>query len=355
MSTTVSRRASRIIWVDVLRILGAALIFVYHFSRDYQFTFGMGKPSPGMALVTDQFALIGISLFVILSGLSYYLSKRPGHSGFAEYRRRIGRLLLPLWVIGVPYVIAGLALGEMSANELWKLPFWFLGLGVVSPATYLPVSAAWWYVTLAVQCVLILPVVWLLTDRIGITAGVIALALVEFATLALIGLLPPAWHYLVQGLVFARLIEIAVGIIAAAACRRLIGAWKALGLCILAIAASLLAQQLGAITPAWIVSGWAIATAGLAFALGAGSHPSAAFLTSIAVATYPFYLVHSPIVKNVIHLFARAGISSYAMLMAAAALLACLATALVVWLVTLIGNLGGPMRGDPAPERSASL
>ena len=355
MSTAVSRRPSRIVWIDALRILGAALIFVYHFSRDYQFTFGMGAPAAGLAHVTDWFALVGISLFVVLSGLSYYLSRKPGPTGFAEYRRRIGRLLLPLWIIGVPYVAAGLAMGEMTPSELWKVPFWFLGLGVVSPATYLPVSSAWWYVTLAVQCVLVLPAIWMLTDRIGLTAGVIVLALVEFATLALIGLLPPAWHYLVQGLVFARLIEISVGIVAAAACRRLIGAWKALGLCAIAVAASLLAQQMGAITPAWIVGGWAVVTAGLALALGVGSHASTALLTSVATATYPFYLVHAPIVKNVIHLFARFGISSYALLMATAAVLSCLVTALVVWFVGLVRRRGGQAGGPSASERSASL
>ena len=197
------------------------LIFLYHFGADYQRIVGSVSAaglSPWLAITAHpDLAVWAVSLFVILSGLSFTLASHGSASRRPQYARRAVRILAPLWVIAVPYLAAGLALGEMSTGDLWKVPIWLLGLGVVSPATFFPVSKAWWYVTLALQCALVMPLILGLVRRLGLTRVIALLIVTELASLWLIGLLPPEWHYLRMGLVLARLIEISVGVLAAEA------------------------------------------------------------------------------------------------------------------------------------------
>ena len=319
----------RVAWIDALRVLGATLIFLYHFGADYQIIVGPASAaglSSWLTITADpDLAVWAVSLFVILSGLSLTLAGHGSASYRPRYAQRAVRLLAPLWVIAVPYISAGLILGEMSTEELWKVPIWLLGLGVVSPATFFPVSKAWWYVTLALQCALVMPLIVALVRRLGLTKAMALLIATELATLWLIALLPPAWQYLRMGLVLARLIELSVGVLAAEALSRHVGWARALFLAIMLVAAGSVARMLGAVTGAQIVGVWAGVAVVLAVLAGRG-RPGPGWLTAAAVATYMFYLVHAPIGKYTITWLSAQGVHSYGILLATAASLAIAAT-----------------------------
>lgn len=297
----------RIAWIDGLRVVGALMIFAYHFLTDYERTFGASPSTASfMNAWWPHFNEWAISLFVILAGLSLTLSWQPLTDVRGYLRRRAVRLLVPLWIIGVPYVFAGIALGLMRVPDLWKVPVWFSGLGAISPATFLPVSEAWWYVTVALQCALIAPLVQWVTDRIGLAWGLLGMALTSLLSLWAIGRLPGEWHYLTQGLVLARLIEFGVGVLAANAIRRKAGlatiGSSALGLAL----AGLLADRLDAVTSAGALGLWIVIV--LAFALALRSGPrSPRWLVTAGLATYPFYLAHAPIGAYTIRTLASLG------------------------------------------------
>lgn len=312
-AATQQANTHRIAWIDALRVLGALLIFLYHFGGDYESAALPSAAGTGalgwFSLIRPHFAEWGISLFVVLAGTSLVLSHRNTTTYLQHLRRRAIRLLLPLWIVGVPYVLAGLALGEMSYQEFWKIPIWFAGLSVVSPETYLPVSQAWWYVTLALQCAAIAPALRRLVDRAGVPVAVIVLALIELLTLACIGTLPTDWQYLAQGLVLARLVELAAGLIAGCVLVHTISPSQIALALLTAVGAAVLAEMVGAITSASAIAVWGLAVVSFSLIL-ANQYTSTKMLSLIAVGTYPFYLVHAPIGKYSIRALASLGVGS---------------------------------------------
>lgn len=249
----------------------------------------------------------GISIFVVLSGLSLSLSaaSRPGEP--ARIKARALRLLLPLWVVAGPFLIAGLVLGETTPQELWKVPIWLLGAGAISRETYFPVSAAWWYVSLALQCALLVPYIARRTSKLTLPGLAAVLIAADLAALALIRVLPAQWEYLVEGLIFARLIEIGVGIVAA----RLIHVrhrWQDVVATVLMLAAgAIAAEALGARTSAMATCVILSLVLGLALVARDGA-PSSPTLSLAAATTYPFYLVHAPIGKYSITVLSYQGL-----------------------------------------------
>lgn len=322
----------RIAWIDVLRVLGALMIFVYHFSTDYERTLGSSPfGSSFLNASWPHFNTWAISLFVVLAGMSLTLSWRPPVRLGTYLRRRALRLLVPLWIIGVPYVIAGLALGLMTPAELWKVPVWFAGLGVISPATFLPVSEAWWYVTVALQCALVAPVVMRPLDRLGLAPTLAGVVAVTLASLLVIGRLPAEWHYLAQGLALARLIEFGAGVLAARVLRGQVGAGTSVSLGLGLAVAALLADRLGAVTPGATVTVLIVVVIGLALLVRSGP-VSPGWLVSAGLATYPFYLAHAPIGAYSIRVLTSLGATAPWLLAAVALGISCAAAAAVTML-----------------------
>jgi len=283
------------------------------------------------ALARPHLAEWGISLFVMLSALSLALNSNRLTPPWGRVRQRISRLLVPLWIVGVPYVLAGLALGEMPIRSLWKVPVWFAGLGVISPSAYLPVSQAWWYVTLAVQCVLIGPLLNLLIARLGTIRTVAVLVAVGLASLLAVDALPFQWQYLKQGLVLCRLPEIAAGLLSAQVLLRRSSLLSVLGSVILVLLASTLAGLSGAVTSSLVVLSWlAVLLVLSTFATNVSA--SGTTLRTVALGTYPFYLVHAPIGKYLIIAAASIGVRT-AVPLAIAAMLFSSAAAFAVLLL----------------------
>ena len=156
--------------------------------------------SRGAVFIAAHFASWGIAAFVVLGGFAPALgclASPPTYRAYAA--KRLVRILAPYWTVALPFIVAGFVVGEGVLADAWKIPVWLGGLGPVSPQTYIPISEAWWYVSLALQISLIVPLMVWSYRRLGplpTTCGVLA---VNAVTLLLIGFAGKRWEYLAPG------------------------------------------------------------------------------------------------------------------------------------------------------------
>lgn len=316
----------RLAWVDWCRLVAAGSIFLFHFVFDYVILFG--APRAAQATLGISGALVradmwGISLFVVLMGASSELARR--RRGYVrQVFRRLLRILLPLWLLAIPYVVAGLVVHEMSPADLWKVPFWLFGLNVVSPAVFWPVSQAWWYVTLAAQWALVGPLAQRLWDKVGAVWFTLACALLQVVSLVFVRQLPHEWAYLSRGFIGARAVELALGFTLVAVLRTGTGEQdrlrQAVAMLVIATAAWF-SVDLGANTTAWWLLSYVFIAA--MFSLRTAGGTSGRVLSRAAALTYPFYLVHAPIQKYFQAIAARLGVSAFWALLIGAFVLSC--------------------------------
>ena len=190
--------------------MAALLVFVYHFAGDFDRSFGSPfSGTPVWRLTRTWSGEFGVSVFVVLSGLVLVWAW-DRHPSAAAFLGRRARALYPLyWWIAVPLIGLALVFGKMMMVDVWKVPFWLSGAGIVSRATFFPVVDAWWYMTLAVQLVLVLPMLVLVRNRVGhaaLFAGSTAVALGTVLLARNTGL-----SYLALGLFTCRLFEFTAG------------------------------------------------------------------------------------------------------------------------------------------------
>lgn len=321
-------RSSRSLHIDAARIVGAALIFLYHFGGDYPRVFGPTAMAALFVPLVRHFAAWGIALFIVISGFSLTaaLAVRRYHYG-TWASRRVQRLLIPLWLVAVPYLCAALIVHEFTLADSWKLPVWLSGLGVLSPATYLPPSQDWWFVSLALQLALLAPALWYVLDKTGPVVTAAACSLVTVAWLGWVLRLPAQWHYLNQGAAPARLVEFALGMVAAWYATRQPTRRDALALvgsAALLVGSGYLAQQLGGLAPTVAIATIALLLVTSCVAGGLKSHTPFA-VALVAEATYVFYLTHAPVSRVTLEVANRFGVQNPPLLM-----VVCLGAASVV-------------------------
>jgi len=332
-------QSQRTAYLDAARIVAALFIFTYHFSWDYQTVLG---PAKVMTLgltpvwrIAHELASWGIALFIVISGfaLATSMSRRSQHYG-VWVNRRLRRLLIPFWIVAVPYLCIAFATHEWTLSDSWKLPIWLSGFGAVSPATYLPPSQAWWYVSLALQLAVLAPALWFILETRGpiLTAALCAAATLSW--LLWVRSLPPQWHYLTQGAAPARLIEFGLG---------MTGAWyvsrqptrdtatRLLCAASVLVASSLVAQKLGARTTAIAIA--TIALLMLASCLAGGFKAQTPLtVAAIAEATYVFYLSHPPVSRASMEIANWFGTSQPWLLLLTCFAAACVVAGMFWWL-----------------------
>jgi hypothetical protein len=123
--------------------------------------------------------------------------------------KRVAALFPLYWWIAVPLIALALSTNRMLTAELWKVPFWLSGLGIVSPQTFFPIVDAWWYMTLALQLVVVFPLLRTAQGLLGTSAFVLGATLVSIVSF--FGLRSLGLDYAVQGFIGCRLFEVATG------------------------------------------------------------------------------------------------------------------------------------------------
>lgn len=291
--------------IEALRIVGALSVFAYHYVGDALAVLGTGAHgSWWWQALRYGSGSFGVAMFVVISGATLTWAWPRAQTAIGFIRRRLTALLPLYWWIAVPLIVVALAAHRMPLTDLWKVPVWLSGLGIVSPATFFPVVDGWWYMTLAVQLVVVYPMLRRLFDRIGAAPFLLLSAAVTVASAW--GLLALGLGYATPGFFGSRLVEFAVGMTLGSLIApggRAWPGWATTGAGALALTVCALALP-GA--PTQIV----VAPILVCLVVGAIGNVregrAAGAITALGALTYAFYLSHSPWAKPVLEALSRA-------------------------------------------------
>lgn len=118
-----------LLYIDVIKILSAIIIVLFHFDVH---SFYANKQSLLLGKLTYfnvSLGDIGISLFIIMSGLTLALSANFDFSILKFYKKRILAIMPSFWmtylIVAIVYLIFGKKIGD---GHYWKIVLTFLGL-----------------------------------------------------------------------------------------------------------------------------------------------------------------------------------------------------------------------------------
>jgi len=313
--------------IELLRVLGALSVFAYHFMGDAEATLPLVPAHNAVwSAVRYGSGLFAVSLFVIISGVVFTWSWRRAGGPIRFVRRRLSTLLALYWWIALPLIVLALATHRMPLSAAWKVPVWLGGLGILSPSTFFPVVDAWWYMALALQLVLVYPVLRTLQDGIGLHGFMIGAAVVSIAStwaLAALGL-----TYAVAGFAGSRLAEFAFGMTIGRSVGTGARAWPRASV-LLAMGLALGACILGSPQfPTHVALALAIALLSVGMIRNASGSVGRAVMAAGGL-SFAFYLSHSPWAKPI--LTSVVGTGSTGVTIALAAVLSLAVGTLVAW------------------------
>lgn len=294
--------ASRTDWtaVSVARVAGAVSLFIYHYVNDVGLQSGVAYRSTGPLGFLGYF---GVAVFILISGAVLGRSFDRSSSYMAFVFRRLKAIFGLFWWVAIPLIAVSLISGRMASSDLPNVPYWLLGLNVLRPETFRPLVDSWWYIGLAVQVILVYPWLHRLMSRVGDTSSLLAATGVVILSATVVRLLPPDWVYLLDGFVGARLLTLMFGV---AIGRTLRGEAPTRTLAssmpqyfVSAMAVSVVVPEMALRVGAGMVaSALMVLLLGLEYSTQARSLSVSARLVGIlAGVTYPFFLVHPPIVR----------------------------------------------------------
>jgi peptidoglycan/LPS O-acetylase OafA/YrhL len=281
--------------IELIRVVGALAVFTYHFMGDVE---AVIQPSfaaaPTWVAIRELSGPYCVTLFIIVSGIVFSWSWARSEGARSFVRRRLSSLFPLYWWVALPLIALALVAGRMPTADLWKVPVWLSGLGIVSPLTVFPVADGWWYMTLALQLVLVFPVLRVVQDRIG-DAGLLvsacAVTVISVWLLRGVGL-----RYATIGFVGSRLLEFAIGLVIGRRQAGVVRSWpRASTMAVAACAVAIYAVASGN-------SVWNVVLAPATVVLLIGLVPNAdgmsgRWLIGAGGLSYAFYLSHSPWAK----------------------------------------------------------
>jgi peptidoglycan/LPS O-acetylase OafA/YrhL len=151
--------------LEALRALGALMVFACHLPWYQYFPGGLWPEAPEW--LSPNAPLFGIGgfavvLFLVLSGTGLcrlLVLKAPPLGRYL--RDRLGKLFGIFWTIAIPVLVVWYALGWLPLKQLPNAALMLLGLGFVTESSWAAIFASWWYMAIAWQAVLIVPLmVW---------------------------------------------------------------------------------------------------------------------------------------------------------------------------------------------------
>lgn len=205
--------ASRQPDLEALRALAALMVFASHLPWYQYFPDGLVRNVPEWLSPSAPIFGAGgfaVVLFLVLSGTGLcrlLVLKAPPL--WTYLRDRLGKLFTIFWAIAIPVLVLWYALGWLPVSQLSNAALMLLGLGFVSQGSWAAIFASWWYMAIAWQAVVVMPlVVWGLR-RIRPAGVLVVTALVVLASCRFVPAL--GFAYGEKSLIVCRALEVLGG------------------------------------------------------------------------------------------------------------------------------------------------
>lgn len=207
------RTGSRQPDIEALRAVAALMVVTSHLPWYQYFPRGVWPQAPEW--LSPRAPLLGIGglavvLFLVISGAGLCRLLVLREPRYAVYTRgRLWKLFSVYWVAAAIGLIIAVSLGLLYLAQTGTVIVTLLGLGFVSARTWAAVYPSWWYIAIAWQVVVVMPLLVLGLRRLR-PAGV--LALTAAVVLASCFAVPVAGlAYAEKGLIVSRALEVLGG------------------------------------------------------------------------------------------------------------------------------------------------
>ncbi|WP_432696560.1 acyltransferase family protein [Marinobacterium sp. YM272] len=164
---------NRSVLLDLLRIFAIALVFIAHFGQL------LGTSAGGFFGIKNFYYVslggVGVSLFLILSGVLAGLTSSTGKTGYLTYQLKKLLRIYPLYLLSVPLAMIGYLLGDLLLNG--DLPVLFpngFGIDLLGSLTGFyawmglwggPYNAPSWFIALIIVMYLLFPPLYQMLKR----------------------------------------------------------------------------------------------------------------------------------------------------------------------------------------------
>lgn len=211
--STPARPGSRQPDLEALRAIAALMVVTAHLPWYQYFPGGVWPAAP--VWLSPRAPLLGIGgfavvLFLVISGAGLcrlLVLKSPPYATYV--RGRLWKLFTVFWSAAAVGLVIALALGLLHPAQTWDVVVTLLGLGFVSAATWAAVFPSWWYIAIAWQVVVVMPLLVLGLRRLRPAAVLALTALVVAASCLAV---PAAGlAYAEKGLIVSRALEVLGG------------------------------------------------------------------------------------------------------------------------------------------------
>jgi peptidoglycan/LPS O-acetylase OafA/YrhL len=288
------------------------MVFASHLPWYQYFPHGIVRGVPSwLSPAAPLFGIGGFAvvLFLVISGAGLCrLLVLRGPSLGRFLRDRVGKLFTQYWTIAVPIVAVGFAVRWLTPSQLWNSVLVLTGLSWVSPSSFAAIFPSWWYMGIAWQVVLVMPlIVW--GFRKVRPAGVLAItAAVVLASCYLV----PALHldYGEKSFIIARALEVLGGTFLAMELwpevREKVGVSRAqAGVLVASTFGCMIVLLAGGLGGRWLYGAAGLALVALLVYARPIERAGVSFLTRAALyggaLSFTFYLLHEPIMLIVRH------------------------------------------------------
>jgi glucan biosynthesis protein C len=165
-------------YLDWLRVIATASVFLYHCSRVFaydDFQIKNAVASPGATQFADFMSIWQMPLFFVLSGAAVYYSLKSRDGG-SFLKERFLRIMVPWFVTGIfvmapPQIYLGLlSRGQFQGNFLQFFPHYFDGLAGFGGYFAWTGLHTWYLLALSLFSIILLPL-FLPRAKSGVSAG----------------------------------------------------------------------------------------------------------------------------------------------------------------------------------------
>jgi peptidoglycan/LPS O-acetylase OafA/YrhL len=151
--------------LEALRAFAALLVFASHLPWYQYFPNGLVRNAPAwLSPAAPIFGAGGFAvvLFLVLSGTGLcrlLVLKAPPLTRYLK--DRLGKLFYIFWLIAAPVLVISFGIRWLPLSQLGNAGLMLLGLGFVTKGSWAAIFPSWWYMAIAWQAVVVMPLmVW---------------------------------------------------------------------------------------------------------------------------------------------------------------------------------------------------